>query len=194
MKRWGLVLGLVAAVLGSTGAAMYHERTANPVTATASVGVSATQTNALDLATATFAPSLNAKVTFANGTGANQVNALWTDTRTLAASATENLDLAGVLTDGFGTTKTFTTVKSIVVTALAANTNNVIVGGAITNAWVGPFSDSTATHSVRPGGWYGFGFGGTGYTVTAGTRDILKIANSSSGTAVTYSIVILGVE
>lgn len=33
----------------------------------------------------------------------------------------------------------------------------------------------------------------TGYAVTAGTADQLKVANSGAGTGVTYDIVIVGV-
>lgn len=48
----------------------------------------------------------------------------------LAASASENLDLAGGLTDDFGATLTFTAIKEIIIHASSANTNNVLVGGA----------------------------------------------------------------
>ena len=34
--------------------------------------------------------------------------------------------------------------------------------------------------------------GAAGYAVTAGTGDILKVANSGAGTGVTYDIVIVG--
>src|SRR5690349_14906604 len=41
------------------------------------------------------------------GTGNNQANTMFADTRTLTASSSENLDLAGGLTDPLGGTLTF---------------------------------------------------------------------------------------
>src|SRR5690554_2219486 len=64
---------------------------------------------------------------FSNGTGAGQANIWWHDQRTIAASGSENLDLAGSLTDVFGATKTFTRIKAILIAASSGNSNNVNV-------------------------------------------------------------------
>ncbi len=127
-----------------------------------------------------------------SGTGADQADLMFADTRTLAASATENLDLAGSLTDAFGATLAFAKIKAIIVQAAAANTNDVVVGGAASNAFTGPLGGTDPTVAARPGGAIVLFAPATGWTVTAGTGDILKVANSSSGTSVTYSIVIIG--
>jgi hypothetical protein len=103
------------------------------------------------------------------------------DTRTLAASASEDLDLAGAFAN-------FTKVHAIYVFATSANTNNVVVGGASANSFVAPF---TGTVTVGPGG-ENLVTSKAGWTVTAGTGDLLKIANSNSGSAVTYDIVVAG--
>lgn len=133
-----------------------------------------------------------ANIDLANGTGDDQADLIFHDQRTLAASATENLDLAGVLTDPFGNAITFATVKAIVLRAAAGNTNDVIMGGAASAAFVGPFGDATDTVAVRPGGALVLAAPADGWTVTATTADILKAANSSSGTGVTYDITIIG--
>jgi hypothetical protein len=133
------------------------------------------------------------RLDYEDGTGAGQANALFTDTRTLTASATENIDLAGSLEDALGNAVAFTAVKAIRIRASAANTNSVIVGGAASNAFLGPFGDATDTVAVKPGGVFVIGDGSaTGWAVTAGTGDILKVANSAAGTAVTYTIEIIG--
>lgn len=129
----------------------------------------------------------------ANGTGANQADRVWRDQRTLAASANEDLDLAGALTDALGGSAVFARVKAIVVRASDANTNNVVVGGAASNQFVGPFGAGTHTVAVKPGGIFAvFAADATAWAVTAGTGDLLRIANSAGSTAVTYDIIIIG--
>ena len=158
-----------------------------------SVALAAAYTKVLDLATTR--QDLNYKFvdTLATGTGANQADLLWTDTRTIAASGTDDLDLAGVLTDAFGDTATFARVKGLIVRAADGNTNNVVIGAAASNQFVGFFGASTHTVAVRPGGVFTiYSPDATAYAVTASTADLLRIANSSSGTAVTYDIVIIG--
>jgi hypothetical protein len=134
-------------------------------------------------------------VTFADGTGAGQANRLWSDQRTLAASANEDLDLAGALLDAFGTAAVFARVKGLYIAAATGNTNNVIVGAAATNQWA-TFLNAAGTLTLRPGAWVQAGIGlatdATGWAVTAGTGDLLRIANSAAGTPVTYDIAIIG--
>lgn len=153
-----------------------------------------TQTNPLDLGTGTFSPDL-AKTDFllTNGTGANQADRLWADTRTINASSNEDLDLAGSLTDAFGATITLARVKLIYVKAAAGNTNNVVVGGAASNGLLNWVADATDKINVRPGGVLLLAApDATAYAVTAATGDLLRIANSGAGTSVTYDIVIVG--
>ena len=152
-------------------------------------------TSVLDLSTPVDSKTykLGGPFAWTDGGGANQVDKLWHDQRTLTASSAEDLDLAGALVDAYGTTLTFTTVKLIAVYAAAANTNNVVVGGAAANTFVGPFSDATDQVEVPPGGCFLVTHpAAAGWTVTAGTGDILEVTNSAGGTSVTYDIVIAG--
>jgi hypothetical protein len=165
------------------------------MTLTSSVGVSVagTLTSALDLATASVPLQLSRALALANGVGANQADRIFHDRRTLAASATEDLDLAGVLLDPFGAAITFAKIRALLIAADAANTNNVLVGGASANGFVSWVGGATHTVTVRPGGLLLLTApDATAYAVTAATADLLKIANSAGGTGVTYDIVIIG--
>ncbi|MEU6535513.1 hypothetical protein [Streptomyces sp. NPDC047000] len=149
---------------------------------------------ALDLGTGKAPQSLSRQMSLKNGTAAGQADRVFSDRRTLAASATEDLDLAGVLLDAFGSAITFARIKGLVIAAAAGNTNNVVVGAAASNPWATLLS-STGTVTLRPGAFLAVGTGtadATGYAVTAATADLLKIANSAGSTSVTYDIHIIG--
>lgn len=152
----------------------------------------ASLTNPLDLSTPVDELDLTFRDTLENGTGADQGNMCWHDTRTLAASANEDLDLAGSLTNAFGATQTFARIKLVMVLARAANTNNVRVTRPASNG-VPLFLAASDGIDVRPGGafvWYAPD--ATGVAVTAGTGDLINVANSSGSTSVTYDVVIIG--
>jgi hypothetical protein len=123
-----------------------------------------------------------------NGTGSNQANQFWSDQRTLLASASETLDLSGSLVSSFGSTIVGTKLKGIIISAAAANTNNVIVGNNAANDLVWCFGAVTHTLVIPPGGCFAFYNPGNGFTITAGTGDLIKVANSAAGTSVTYNV------
>lgn len=164
-----------------------------PVISDFGITASVLQTKAQDL-TVTSDPL--AKVWAAHlesGAGIGLADRVFHDTRTLAASATEDLDLAAVLADVFGATLTFARVKGLFVSASAANTNNVVIGAG-TNPWA-TLLNSTGTVALRPGAAAAFFAGAAdavGYAVTAATGDILKVTNSAGSTTVTYDVVIVG--
>lgn len=158
-----------------------------------SVSVSADQTSAGDLATGSVPLAVRKALVLADGTGDGQADLVFHDRRTLAASATEDLDLAGALTDAFGNTLTFARVKGLYVAAADANPENVEVGGAGTNGFATPFGDPTDVVIVRPGGFFAVGASdATAYAVTAGTGDLLTVTNGGSGGSVTYDVVVVG--
>jgi hypothetical protein len=127
---------------------------------------------------------------FAQGTANGEVDKIYVDSFSIAASATTDFDLAGSLTDIYGLPFTPVEIAAIIVYADATNTNNVEVGGDSNSV---PFlKDKTDVAVVRPGSIYLQTFGGAGVTVTASTGDIFQLANSSSGSAVTGKVIILG--
>lgn len=143
-----------------------------------------------DVANARQEVNLQRSLALLSGTGAGQADLFFGDTRTLAASGTEDLDLAGGLTDAFGATLTHVEVVGLLISAAAANTNNVLVGGAASNAWAAAFGADDVL-VLKPGATL-FLLCDAGYAVTAGSGDLLKVANSGSGTGVTYTIAVIG--
>jgi len=164
------------------------------LSATLKAALTAVYQGSPDVGTLKQEISYSASASLANGTGANQANAFWIDARTLAASATENLDLAGVLTDAFGNVLTFTKIKAVLVEADDANVNDVVLGGAASNAWAAMFGDATDTIKIKPGGFFMIvAPDANGLAVTASTGDLLKVANSGGGSGIGYTIALVGV-
>ena len=156
-------------------------------------GIRGNHTKALDLGTADFPVDVQALLTLTDGTGANQADRIFHDQRTLTASATEDLDLAGSLTDAYGTTITMAKVKAILVKAAAANTNNVNVTRPASNG-VPLYLAASDGVGIPPGGCLLLAAPGAAglATVTGGTGDLLTFTNSAGGTSVTYDVVIIG--
>jgi len=122
-----------------------------------------------------------------NGPSASQANKVYQKKRTLGG-ASEDLDLAGGLTDVEGTTLTFSRIISIGVRNVST-TNNVVLGAASSNQWA-TLLNATGTITLRPGEWIVFcSPDATAAAVTAGTGDILKVAGTS-GQA--YEIFVIG--
>lgn len=162
------------------------------LTSTLVTKITANQTGSNDLGTPSFPLNFSDTVNLGSGTGSSNADLLFTDRRTIAASGTEDLDLAGGLTDALGATLTFVKIKAIYIKAIAANTNNVTIKPASSNGFLGPFNAAADKLSVPPSGSILLQAPVSGWTVTAGTGDLVTIANSSSGTGVTYDIIIIG--
>jgi hypothetical protein len=151
--------------------------------------------NSNDLGNAEHRLSYNPSNQFSDGNAINKAEIIFSDTRTINASSAEDLDFGGGLTDVFGNALTFTKIKALLIVAAATNTNNVQVGGDASAAWVGWCADASDIVSVKPGGILLLTApAAAGMAVVATTGDILQIANSSSGSSVTYTIVIVGTD
>jgi hypothetical protein len=157
---------------------------------TAQIAAELTQT--VGLVNAVLSIKGETVTSLASGTGSSQADKIYQAQRTLSASATEDLDLAGVLTDIFGAAITFAKVKAIYIKAASGNTNNVVVGGASATQFVAGFGAATHTFAIPPGGFLFVSAPVSGWTVGAGSADLLKVANSGGGTSVTYDIVVVG--
>lgn len=151
-------------------------------------------TGSADFGTPTFAmddgPTQAAQ--FLTGTAAGQADTLFADQRSINASSSEELDLSGSLADPIGGAAVFAEVCSIEIRAAASNGGNIVVGGASSNAFQGPFGATNDTIAVPPGGVVIMTHPGAGWAVSAGDGDLLQVANSDSGAAATYDIVIVG--
>lgn len=157
------------------------------------VELEALLSNPLDIASRSSSIARRPRLSLGNGTGAGLADLIWSDSRTLGASATENLDLSGSLLDPFGALIAFARVRAMLVVAAAANVNNVVLGGQTVNGWLGPFGAAAHTIAVQPGDLYvQTARGATAWPVTAGTGDLLQVANGGAGTGVDYEIVLIG--
>ncbi len=149
------------------------------------------QTNTAGVSEVSAVTAIKDILDFTNGTGADQASALWSSTRTLAASATEDLDFAGSLSDPFGTTVAADRIKAIYVSAASANTNNVNVARSSSNG-VPLFLAASDGLAVPPGGKFLLvAPDANGVNVTAGTGDKLTFTNSAGSTSVTYTVAVL---
>lgn len=120
----------------------------------------------------------NPSATFTDGAGALQANVLYQGSLALTAGA-YNFDLAGVLTDSFGSTVTLARVKAI--GFINNGTAAMTLGAHATAAWSTWLGTTTSTKIVRPGGWFiDTCVDATGWAVTATTADILKIAGTGT--------------
>ena len=162
------------------------------VTADIRLSVTGHQITALDLGPVDLAFSLATTQALTSGVAAGMVDRVFTNTSTLGASATEDLDLAGVLLDAFGAAITFAKIKGIFIKAAAGNTNSINISRPAGATGV-PIFLAISDGFVLPPGYTFAWFGpGTGVTVTAGTGDLITITNAAGGTSVTYDVIILG--
>ena len=162
------------------------------LTTTVRAAISAVLEGSPDLGQANYELPFQADIKLLSGTADGKSDLIFTDQRTIAASGDEDLDLAGVLTDPLGVALTFIEVTAILVRAASGNANDVQISPAAVNGFSGPFGDASDVVSVQPGGAALFAAPNAGWPVTAGTGDLLNIANGGGGTSVTYDIVIVG--
>ncbi len=130
--------------------------------------------------------------TVADGTGADQMDLIWHDQRVLGTGASENLDLAGGLTDVYGNVLTFVKIKFIYVSAAAANGDYIQLGGG-SNPFINWVANASDIVNVAPGGMFALTApDANGYGVTATTGDILTVMNADGAAGATYDIVLGG--
>ena len=167
-----------------------------PLTVKGKVGVNAKQTGVLTLGGSREANiAKEYAVSLVDGILAGQADRIWATTvAALAASGFNDHDLSGSLIDPLLGTAAFARVKGLVIAAYAANTNNVVVGAAATNPWIGLLG-ATHTLTLRPGAVVS-AFAGqadlVAYPVVANTGDLLRVTNGGAGSSVGYDIAVIG--
>jgi hypothetical protein len=155
------------------------------------INVEAVFEDVLDISTATMPVVFSAASVFTDGTGANQAKKIFTDTRTLSASAAESLDLYGSLVDAFGVTMNAVKLKAIIVSAASGNTNNVQVTRPASNG-VPLFMAASDGIALTPGASFCAVFpDANGVAVTASTGDLITFTNSAGSTSVTYTLILI---
>ena len=164
------------------------------LSSTLKVSISSTQTEDLDLSTPSDGLNDNNSTSLADGTGADQANKQWHDSRSLSSGASEDLDMSGTLEDAFGGSVIFSAIKAISIRNTSTD-STLIVGGA-TAAITSLFADTTDKLIVRPGGRVYFEAPDVdGYAVTAGSADDLKMEHGAEGSSdLVYEIIVIGVS
>jgi len=162
-------------------------------TGTLSIVINALLDSGLDIGTGRHSISETYSNAFTSGTGANQANEVWADTRTISSSSSDDLDLYGSLTDAFGTTLNFTSIKAIIIKASSSNGDNLSVGGDAGAPISTIFADTSDEILVPPGGMFMItNPQADGFAVTNTTADVLEITNTDSGDSAEYDIIIVG--
>ena len=137
-------------------------------------------------------PELSISLTY--GTTSGKANWAYYASRTVATVTADNLDLSGSLTDGLGNTISATKLKLLIVAIASPDgTKTLRVGPrGVANTAQLNFGGVASTDYQAVTHWHVIYEPVAGYTITAGTGDILGIYNSSAG-SVTYSILMAGV-
>lgn len=159
------------------------------LTTTITISISAGYSLVLDLVTKTANLVKSPTVALDSGTGLNQADVIFSDTRSTAG--TDSLDMVGGgLLDNLGNVWAPARLKGIIVVAAAANPGNVLLRRPAANGV--PFLTAAADEApIHPGGIFVLlAPSAAGYVVTAGTGDLIDLA-ASAGT-VTYDIYLIG--
>lgn len=160
------------------------------VRANIALSIDATLVGAPDLGNLKQRVNIEELLTLIEGTDAvNKANILFQDTRTLVASGTEDIDLAGALSDAFGASIAAAELILLYVKAHSGNTNNVNVTRPASNG-VPIFLAAGDGRGIKPGQFLLI-TDETGIAVTAATGDLITITNSAGSTGVTYDIVVI---
>lgn len=132
-----------------------------------------------------WADSFDEVLSFADGTSANQCDLAYLAERTVASASNDDIDVRGVLADALGSTINAAELVAIAIVNKqkngSANTTNLTIGAGSNT--VPGFANALA--ALKPGGMFmmvspdAAGLA----TVTAGTGDIIRVANSSGATA-----------
>ena len=147
----------------------------------------------VDLGTRKFEPVIKRLKNLGSGAGLDQASQLFTDTRSLAGSATEDLDFAsgGGLVDQFGVAIAFTKLKLLYVSCALANLNNLeVVSGAAGIRFLKASGDAIIMHpdSYICLVWPTAG----GITVTPTTADLITFTNAAPTNTISYDVVAVG--
>jgi hypothetical protein len=165
---------------------------ASTVSATINLAMDVKEKSAGDLGSGSFPVRIAEQISInpASSLALDQANTLFADTRTLATSATESLDLSGVFADAFGAVIANAEIVGIYIKAAAANTTTLSFFGAASNSFNGPLTGTTPKYTLAADEFVFMG-SRAGWAVTAGTGDIVAVANSA-GASADYDIVVIG--
>lgn len=132
---------------------------------------------------------LQQNTTLTHGKTSGAANMMYFRSSFIAKSGTVDLDLLGTLTNQFGDTVNFDSVKLIQVNNLSTTSTIRLVGQSFAS-WLKGAADYVV---VPPEGVVSISSPNTGYSVSAGS-DILRLQNTNASAVASYEISIVGVE
>lgn len=163
------------------------------LTAKISLGLTTQFTGSGDLSTPTDQMNITRAIEFTSGTGANQADVLFADSRTLADGANEVLDIyaSGTLLTPLGTALTMTKAKAIYVYNTSADASLLIGGGTTPLAICADGSDIL---KLPPGGKLVF-TAPLAAGIATTTNKNLKFEHDGTGSStLTYEVVVIGID
>ncbi len=168
---------------------------ARTLVGTTRINIGLTYADSADLSTTQAPISQEIKQAWTSGSGSNQANREYDDTLTLAVSTPQTLDLYGGLTDRFGNTLNFVTIREIIIvnksTALTAEPLE-ISGDFITGAVMADWVDDAVKISIGRGGVFHVKDPSDGWAVTSGSVEDITLDPAAKTFDV--DIYILGTE
>lgn len=131
---------------------------------------------------------------FADGNAVDLAQIAWADERTVTASGTDSIDIAGGITDAFGNTLTFTKLKLLALWNKSTTVGDILTIGGNANSV--PFcSAANDKIIVGPNGiallWNP---SAAAYAVTGATGDIIDVIETGGANSVTYRIFLVGTD
>lgn len=163
---------------------------ADSLTTELSLNIKAAYTQDLDLQNTLDRLNHTISDSLASGTAAEHADYSFHDTRTLAATS-EDLDLAGGISNAFGTALTFVKIRCLMIhNKNTTSGHDLAVGGAAANQFINWVSAADDEVVIGPNGILFLWNPADGYAVTAGTGDLLKI--DAGANTVTYDIIVIG--
>lgn len=168
------------------------------LTASLSVGFNWNYTETTDLAAATASQGLTITDSLTSGITLDKADRMFADTRSVAASSNDDIDLSGSLTDPLGQTVTFGKIKGLLLKNKSTTAGDVLQvsgnGAAGFTTWL---KDNAANSAdgvrVGPDGCLMLWNPSlAAYSVTATTADILRITELGGANTVSYDLVLIG--
>ncbi len=149
--------------------------------ASIALNINALEQGSNDMGTPSFSLAKAFLQAYTDGAGAAQMDRIFCDNRTIAATSNDDLDLSGALTGPLGAAFVLARLKLLCVQNPAGNDGNVTVGGAASAQVSTLFGDVADTIVIKPGGLLLlFAPDAGGHVITATTADILRIRNGGS--------------
>jgi hypothetical protein len=127
-----------------------------------------------------------------SGTGAEQSDLAYFDTRSIVASGDDNIDLNSDLKSPIGEKLNFARITAIMIKAKSTNGDDIIYSPGPSMGFVGPFPDATSSIKISPGETFLVTSTNLGWIVVPASGHFIKIANSNSTGAASYDLVIIG--